>query len=172
MQPGVPVKRVVPPLTSGPVRLRLLEAADLPLTLAWRNQDRVRQRFFHSAQLTAEQHAAWYASYCQRADDYTFIIEETQRLHRPVGQAALYHIDWTQGRAEFGRLMLGDEAALGLGLARAATRCLVNLALSDWGLREVYLEVFADNAAARAVYEACGFQVVRELGGVVTMKRV
>jgi RimJ/RimL family protein N-acetyltransferase len=167
----VPVKRAVAPLVGERVRLRLLDEPDLPLTLAWRNQDRVRHRFFHSQVLTPEQHCDWYARYCQRADDYVFVIEETQSLRAPIGQAALYRVDWEQGRAEFGRLMIGEPAALGQGFARAATALLVEHALTAWRLRAVYLEVYADNFAARAVYAACGFRVTGQSGAVVTMLR-
>ena len=32
---------------------------------------------------------------------------------RPVGQAAIYNIDWLRGTAEFGRLMIGEADAAG-----------------------------------------------------------
>ena len=71
-------KRHIPPLQAGRVRLRLLEEQDLPRTLAWRNQDHIRRWFFSSERLTPEQHAAWFARYRQRDDDFVFIIEEAQ----------------------------------------------------------------------------------------------
>jgi diamine N-acetyltransferase len=165
------LKRRVDPLAAGRVRLRLLEPADLPLTLSWRNQDEVRRWFFNSNCLTPEQHAAWYAQYAARDDDFVFIIEETEQYHKPIGQVALYHMDWAAGRAEFGRLMIGDPAARGQGLARAATRLLVETALAEWKLHEIYLEVYADNQPALAIYTACGFEETGRLAHVVQMIR-
>ena len=52
-------KRIIAPLVNGRVRLRLLEEADLPMTLAWRNQDHIRKWFFHSDVITPEQHRRW-----------------------------------------------------------------------------------------------------------------
>jgi diamine N-acetyltransferase len=162
-------KRSIAPLTEGRVRLRLLEARDLPLTLAWRNQDHIRRWFFSTDVIAPEQHRGWFARYQERDDDFVFVIEETQTLQRPVGQTALYHVDWSAGRAEFGRLMIGDPAASGIGLARLATSRLLAEAHGPLNLREVYLECRTDNARAIAVYTACGFHEDSRGNGVVRM---
>jgi diamine N-acetyltransferase len=158
-------KRTIAPLAGGRIRLRLLEEADLPTTLAWRNQDDIRRWFFTSAVITPEQHRAWYDAYRTRDDDFVFVIEEIGELNRPVGQVALYRIDWNERRGELGRLMIGDRDAQGRGLARMATMRLVDEALNGWRLREVYLECVPDNSRALAVYKACGFTPIAPSGG-------
>jgi RimJ/RimL family protein N-acetyltransferase len=140
------------------LRLRPLEEADLPLTLAWRNRDDIRCCFVHSDVITPEQHQAWFESYSGRDDDLVFVIEACGRQFRPVGQIALYHIDREAGTAEFGRLMIGDPAAREQGLAQAATRLLLEAAFAQLSLREVRLVVFAHNEPAVATYERLGFQ--------------
>jgi RimJ/RimL family protein N-acetyltransferase len=163
-------KRPIAPLVNGRVRLRLLEEADLPMTLAWRNQDHIRTWFFSSDLISPEQHRAWFQQYKDRDDDFVFVIEETETLKRPVGQSSLYHIDWAADHAEFGRLMIGDGEARGLGLARLATERLVDEA-QRWGLRELTLEVLESNQRAVAVYVACGFGIVtRRPDGVLVMQ--
>lgn len=152
------------------IRLRLLEEADLPMTRAWRNQDHIRRWFLHSDLITAEQHAAWYAGYKDRDDDFVFVIEETATLGRPVGQAALYRVDWALGTAEFGRLFVGDAEAAGMGIGTLATKCLVEMALGAWGLGEVVLEVREENVRAIAVYAACGFEESARRKGLVEMR--
>ena len=89
----------------------------------------------------------------QRDDDFVFIIEEVihadaDAQSRPIGQAALYNIDWASGSAEYGRLMIGEPDAAGRGLAREATDALVALALEQLGLREIHLEVIPSNTRA------------------------
>lgn len=162
-------KRRIEPLVNGRIRLRLLEEADLPMTLAWRNQDHIRRWFLHSDVVTPDQHAAWFRAYQNRDDDFVFVIEETQSLLRPVGQASLYHIDRAAGRAELGRLMIGDAAAAGQGLAREATSCLVSAAFGIWGVETVYLEVKDTNAAALAIYRRCGFVTTGTRAGIEAM---
>lgn len=162
-------KRRIEPLVNGRIRLRLLEEADLPMTLAWRNQDHIRRWFLNSDVITPEQHAAWYAAYQDRDDDFVFVIEETATLGRPVGQVALYRIDWARRTAEFGRLLIGDAGAAGKGIATLATKCLVELALGAWGLRDVVLEVREENTRAIAVYLACGFGESARQRGLIEM---
>jgi RimJ/RimL family protein N-acetyltransferase len=164
-------KRAFPALNGSRVRLRPLGEADLALTRAWRNQDHVRRWFLDPEPITPEQHRAWYESYRERDDDFVFVIEEVERGCRPVGQISLYRIEWGAGRAEFGRLMVGERDATGKGLAKAATELLVGHALDALGLREVYLEVRADNAPALALYRACRFEVTDQDGDVVVMRR-
>lgn len=140
------------------------------MTLAWRNQDHVRKWFFHSEIITADQHRRWFEQYRDRDDDFVFVIEEVETLKRAVGQASLYNIAWAARRGEFGRLLIGDPQAAGLGLARMATELLVREAISGLGLLDVHLEVRSDNLPAIAVYRACGFARTDSLAGVDTMR--
>lgn len=164
-------KRSIAALVNGRVRLRLLEEADLPMTLAWRNQDHIRRWFLTSSVIPEERHRAWWEQYRERDDDFVFVIEATEDGQRPVGQVALYAVDWAAGRAEFGRLMIGDAQTAGRGLAKLATACLVDTALGPWQLNEITLEVRCDNLRAIAIYEACGFSTVGEADGVITMRK-
>lgn len=164
-------KRLIPPLRGERVSLRLLEEADLPRTLAWRNQDHIRRWFVHSDVITAEDHRRWFAGYRERDDDFVFVIEETLDLRRPVGQVSLYRIDWSRHRAEYGRLMIGAPEAARRGLGRDATDVLIRYATTALGMREIVLDVFADNAPALAIYAACGFRVQERCGDLLHMVR-
>jgi RimJ/RimL family protein N-acetyltransferase len=162
-------KRSLPASQNERVRLRLLQGEDLSLTLHWRNQDHIRRWFFFSDVIAPEQHARWFEQYQERDDDFVFIIEDIQAGDQPVGQVALYHIDWAQGRAEFGRLMIGEASAAGKGLAFAATQLALKVAFQDLALREVYLEVYADNERAIAIYEGLGFETIAQREDIRTM---
>lgn len=164
-------KRTIEPLRGERVTLRLIQDRDLSLTREWRNQDHIRRWFFDSALITPAQHESWFHRYLERDDDFVFVIEETRDLMRPVGQVSLYNVDWPTRRAEYGRLMIGDSAATGKGLARAATALLVDWALGPLALDEVHLEVLADNAPAIAVYRACGFLESGQAAGVLRMTK-
>jgi RimJ/RimL family protein N-acetyltransferase len=163
-------KREIPPIASDQVRLRLLQSSDLATTLRWRNQDHIREWFFTPDVIAPAQHRAWFDQYRARDDDFVFIIEEMD-TRRAIGQVALYHIDWAARRAEFGRLLIGEADANGKGFARAATALLVAYALNELGLREVYLEVFTDNARAIAIYQQCGFAISQQRDNILLMTK-
>jgi diamine N-acetyltransferase len=164
-------KRDIAPIVNGRIRLRLLQEADLDMTRAWRNQDHIRRWFFTSDPISEAQHRGWFAAYQRRDDDFVFVVEETESLARPVGQAALYRVDWESRRAEFGRLMIGEPAATGLGLGRLATAALTGFALETWGLHEVYLDVLETNTRAIAIYRQCGYVESGRHDGQVHMIR-
>jgi len=165
-------KRMVPEVRGARCKLRLLEETDLPTTLSWRNQDEIRCWFVSSDKLTLEQHAGWFGKYRERDDDFVFVIEETRSLQRPVGQISLYKVDWSAGTAEYGRVLIGDPDARGLGVAREATQLLVGLGFGTWGLRRIHLEVYKSNERAIAVYLANGFQIAGETETMLRMEIV
>jgi len=152
-------KRVIESVEKENLRLRLLQEADLPMTLRWRNQDDIRSWFFHSEVISQQQHLDWFKNYILQGDDYIFIIEEIQNVPRPIGQVSIYHIDWAAQRAEFGRLMIGEQDASGKGHAFKASQMAANIAFFTLGLKEIYLEVLSDNKKAIAIYEKMGFKL-------------
>ena len=159
-------KRRVEPIDGGRVRLRPLAEFDLPMTLAWRNNEHIRRWFINSDPLTEEQHRGWFARYAQRDDDFVFVIEETQELLKPVGQIAVYNIDRALRRGEFGRMLVGEPEAAGRGLAKEATALLLAYAFGPLGLEEVEAYIKRDNAASLAVFRGLGFREVVERDGL------
>jgi RimJ/RimL family protein N-acetyltransferase len=162
-------KRQILPLPGPRATLRLVTRVDLPRTLAWRNKNRVRAAFIHSSELSADEHGQWFDAYAERDDDFVFLIEERDS-GRPVGQVSLYGIDWTAGTATFGRLLIGEDDALGQGFASEATRLVLSYARRV-GLREIRLEVFKGNGRAIGLYRRHGFEPRGAEGDLLLMKR-
>ena len=164
------MKRSVPPIEGKRVRLRLLEEADLEMTRAWRNQDHIRTHFFDSHVISAEAQKAWFERYRDKEDDFVFVVEIRADC-LPIGQCALYHVDWQKKRGEFGRLMIGRIEQTRQGYASEATGLLVEYALKNLGLTEVYLNVFAANRAACDMYTKCGFVPAASVDGRIEMRK-
>lgn len=139
-----------------PLALRPLDSNDIMLLMSWRNKPEIRTRFVFSDVITAEKQRLWFDSYCEKQDDVMFIVDELDEWHGPIGAAALYGIH--EGRAEFGRLMIGLEMARGRRFGVLITRMVCHVGFSQMKLREIYLHVFADNLSARKIYETLGFQ--------------
>lgn len=162
-------KRNISPLIGPKARLRLLEPSDLPVTLRWRNDEAVRPWFFNSDLISEHAHEQWWRQYAERDDDFVFVIEDIEHENRAVGQASVYRVDWTRKSAEFGRLVIGESAARGRGLAREAVNLLSALAFDELGLVELSLQLKSGNTVAGALYESCGYRVVDRSDGIVTM---
>lgn len=149
------------------IRLRPLTAEDLPMTLAWRNQEKIRRWFLHSEPITFEQHRQWFERYLVRENDLMFVIEECES-GAAIGQISLYDIDLMAKRCEFGRLLIAPEAQNN-GYATDATRAALTVGFDGLGLEEIYLIVLKDNSRARAIYERCGFTLESVEGNQVKM---
>jgi RimJ/RimL family protein N-acetyltransferase len=162
-------KRYIAPLEKGFVRLRLLEKADLPMTLSWRNRN--RKWFLNQNPLSLDQHKAWFEQYVPRDDDYVFIIERRAEKIEPVGQISLYKIDWKNQKAEFGRLLIGERKARRLGIAKKATEILLNYSFVDLAIRSIQLEVLKTNKPAIALYGSCGFAQIAIRDNIITMSK-
>lgn len=162
------MKAELTPIDGRTVRLRLLTAADLPATLAWRNRDEVRRWFKFSEVLSAEQHREWFERYAAEDGNYVWIVEETAR-GQAVGQVSLYRLDRRRGEAEVGRFIAapGQE---GRGYLKAAILALMRWAFTALALTRLYLEVFADNVRAVALYRKCGFSEFRRDGALLVME--
>jgi len=164
------IKREIPIVENERARLRLLERADLPLTLQWRNQDEIRRWFLNTSILSEEAHGAWFERYEQLDNDFVFLILIKELHHQPVGQISLYNIDWESGKAEFGRLMIGEPIGKGKGYAKQATTLLLHLAFDFLYLREVFLEVKVANEPAIAVYKSAGFTIFKSSHDLISMQ--
>mgnify|MGYP003989091581 CR=1 FL=1 len=142
-------------ISSSGFSLRPICDDDLPTTLQWRNKKRIRPWFKSSEAITPIQHRNWFRDYLTRDDDLVYIIEENDVA---VGQISLYNINRSDNSAEFGRLMIGDDRALGKGVARDSAALLVTFAMEQLGITTIYLEVLKNNAPAIRIYEAVGFK--------------
>jgi len=155
------VKRPLEPIFENDIGLRLLEEQDIEMIRTWRNRDDTRIFFEDSKIITTEGQKSWFRQYRQKADDYYFVICWNDGTgYRPAGGVSLYSI--ADGRAEYGRCLIGDERARRRDLLTKASRILIGIARSRLGLSELYLKVFRTNAAAIRVYEKIGFREVRK----------
>lgn len=157
----------------GRVTLVPLRVEHLALTLLWRNHARVRSNLVTDRIISHNEHMSWFQDYLERDNDYTFIVEETVAFKRPVGQVSIYDIDHSRKIGEFGRLMIGDPCALGLGVGRAASEAAVEFADGVLGLEILRLRVFDTNLPAMRIYRKLGFKVMGRLDqkGLILMER-
>jgi diamine N-acetyltransferase len=122
------------------VDLRPLQPEDAALTLAWRQSTRA-VNLNRGAQTVAQQ-AVWIAS--RPAGEYNFVI--TLKNGLPVGTLSLVDVDTEHQRAEPGRFLIGDEAAVrGIPAAAEAMKLLYGLAFDQLGLQRVHGCVASDN---------------------------
>ncbi len=142
-------------LSDGDLTLRSISSADADLIVRWRNRPDVHEQLFSAKPPTREGHDAWFAQQAVRGDRVDFIIEVGGRS---VGTIALSDIDLGRRTADYG-VLLGEPEMRGHRAASRASRLLLDYAHQTLGLHEITLALFADNAAARRLYDKLGFVV-------------
>ncbi len=83
--------------------------------------------------------------YCITADD------------QPVGIIELFEIDQRHRNARIGKILIGDRARRGAGIATAAIQRLLHTCFHEYHLHKVSLSVLSDNIEALSCYVRNGF---------------
>lgn len=143
------------------VRLRPLRREDLPRLHAWYQSPELWDHLVRDFTPRTEAEALPYMErWLSRSDTELRLgieVEDPGAPPRLVGVAFLSPLDRAGGWAEL-HTMIGDPAERGRGVGR---RAVVELVARGFGLglARIELRVLETNAAARRIYEACGFRV-------------
>lgn len=149
------------------VIIRPVIEADLERIRVWRNTPDNTKFLSQIPYITPEMQREWYRRTLEN-DDLVFAIDEINGKNpHLVGSLSLYNIEKT--KAEFGKLLIGDESAHGKNIGVHSLKALLFISFDILNLNEIYLHVFADNIAAIKVYERAGFSITskRDLGNII-----
>ena len=150
------------------INLREIGESDLPKMVEWRNKDRIRKCLFNQELITLEKQKKWFKDYyLNKDDDKIFIIEAKDSI--PIGTIALKDLDSENGKAEFGRMMIGEDEYLGKGFAKDATMTLLNYAFNKMNLKKLHLETLTGNKGAICLYEKYGFKIDASLERTISI---
>jgi len=138
-----------------PVALRLARPEDCETIWRWNFAAEIRAQSRQAEAVAFIEHARWFARRLADGVPPIWMIEE---YHHGVGVVRLdppYH-----GRARISIALVPFARGRGIGRAAVAAACLA------WR-RPIVAEIFADNAAGRACFEACGFRAIAACDGMV-----
>jgi len=149
------MKKEIPSIKGNNIFIRGVNENDLDIIMEWRNKQEIMKCFFNRNKLTSEGQINWYSKYVNDVTDHMFMIITNDNI--PIGTMALYHIDDTTSKAEYGRALIAAEGFQGKGFAKEALNLILRYAFDTLKLNRVFLEVFSDNTQAIKLYERCGF---------------
>ncbi len=147
-------KHIPIPGMPGFLRPAKISLPDATVMAKWRNSN--YQSFLTWVKPTADDFLNWLNQYQDMDDDIIFIIEmDTGQL---AGQIALYNIDTSTNKAQFGRIIRDEEFGK-KGLMTLASKVVLRWAFVQLRIKKAFLEVFADNVPAITLYERLGFRI-------------
>jgi RimJ/RimL family protein N-acetyltransferase len=139
------------------VYLRPAERDDLPRFVRWFADAETARGLKLRAPFSLAEEEAWFADMAGRQGktDYHFVICRLSD-DEPIGTAGLHHLDFENGRAEFG-ISIGEKAEWNKGYGTDALHAICDFGFGELRLHRIELEVYGFNARARGSYEKAGF---------------
>lgn len=149
------------------VTLRLLEEEDARKSWRWRNDPEVWQLTGSKPDLPVTEAAErqWVRTVLQRTDEIRFAICAGEPPDY-IGNVQLTKI--RDADAEF-HIFIGQKEYHNRGIGTLATKQVLDYALQQLGLQQVYLFVRPAHTAAIKVYQKCGFMITEKNEARLTM---
>jgi L-amino acid N-acyltransferase YncA len=139
-----------------PIALRPARADDCEAIWRWNFAPDVRARSRRVEVVAFAEHARWFARRLADGHAPIWVIE-----HHGV-DVGVVRLDPTgHGRARISIALAPPARSRGIGRAAVAAACV------RWR-RPIVAEIFADNTASRACFEACGFRAIAADDDLVT----
>ena len=136
------------------ISIRKFEKRDIPAKVNWINNPKNNAYLHYDIPLNIKNTVNWFENNKDRIDRYDAVIEVDGKS---VGLIGLLGIDVKNKKAEY-YIVLGDRDYLGKGVAKSASKILLNYAFKDLGLNRIYLYTEVENISAIKLYDRIGFK--------------
>lgn len=138
------------------VTIRKFEKTDIPKKVEWVNNPENNQFLHYDIPICVEKTERWFDSHLGEDTRYDAVIEANGV---PVGTIGLLDINKKDSKAEY-YIAMGETAYKGKGVAKAASKLILQYGFEVLGLNRIYLFTETENIGAQKLFEAVGF--VRE----------
>jgi len=145
------------------IKLRALTSSDITTTLAWNNQDDIKQLYAgHPFPVNLEMETNWYEKMLTSNIPTTVFGIELINEKKLIGISVLKNITLLHRNAEFA-IFIGDTNERGKGYSKIATLKTLSFGFNQLGLNRIYLHVLKENEPAIQLYYKLGFKLEGEL---------
>ena len=136
------------------ISISRFEEGDIENKIRWINNPNVNKYLHYDLPLEYDKTLQWFKNNKKRTDRYDAVIAADGVA---VGLIGLLGIDNKNKKAEF-YIALGETEYRGKGIAKEATRILLEYAFSELGMNKIYLYTERENVSAQRLFEKVGFQ--------------
>lgn len=136
------------------VRIRAFERMDIPKKVIWVNHPENNVFLHYDIPLEIGKTEQWFARNQGKTDRFDGVIDADGI---PVGLIGLLSIDLKNRKAEY-YVLMGNTSFKGKGIAKEASRQILEYGFYHLGLNRIYLYTETGNIAAQKLFEAVGFE--------------
>lgn len=147
------------------VTIRPLEVSDAYTSVVWRNDPEVFKYTGNTYDhiITIESELNWIKRVISKPDDYRCAILVNGKY---VGN--IYLTDIKDGIGHY-HIFIGDKTYWRKGVAKAASKLIIDYGFNQASLTEIELKVNEKNTSAMKLYESLGFQRIDDDGKMICM---
>ncbi len=122
--------------------LRAIEAKDLSLLQAWRNNTLFRRNFREARELNMFNQESWFEKTNKSANDFMFVFERLDN-NELLGAGGLLYINWIIRSADFSFYIGYKDLYIDdFGYANEATNLLLNYGFNNLNLNKIWMELY------------------------------
>lgn len=136
------------------ITVRKFRKSDIPKKVEWINNPENNQFLHYDIPICVEKTEKWFDNHQNEDTRYDAIIEADGV---PVGTIGLLSIDRKNSKAEY-YIAMGETDYKGKGVAKEASRLILNYGFNQLGLNRIYLFTEVENVAAQKLFEKVGFE--------------
>ena len=135
------------------ISIRKFEKTDISKKVEWINNPENNQFLHYDIPISVEGTKKWFDSHEGENTRFDAVIEADGI---PVGTIGLLGIDQKNSKAEY-YIAIGETAYKGKGVAKEASRLILEYGFETLGLNKIYLFTEVENVAAQKLFESVGF---------------
>lgn len=135
------------------ISIRKFERTDIPKKVEWINNPENNQFLHYDIPISVEGTEKWFDSHINDTNRYDAVVEADGV---PVGTIGLLSIDRKNSKAEY-YVAMGETAYKGKGVAKEASRLILQYGFEKLGINRIYLFTEIENIAAQKLFEKVGF---------------
>ena len=140
--------------------LRRMELSDCEKVIEWRNNDRVRLNYIYMEKLTLDQEVRYFHEKVETGEVLHLIICDKTDGYKPVGcqvfnDVSTFLEDPENRPVEVG-YFLGEDSAVGKGIAREAMRLGIRYVFDTYGAKSAFSRIFTFNITSINSCESIG----------------
>lgn len=135
------------------ISIRKFEKADIPKKVEWINNPENNQFLHYDIPISITGTEKWFDSHVNDTNRFDAVMEADGV---PVGTIGLLSIDRKNSKAEY-YVAMGETSYKGKGVAKEASRLILQYGFEELGLNRVYLYTEIDNISAQKLFERVGF---------------
>lgn len=135
------------------ITIRKFERTDIPKKVEWINNSANNQFLHYDIPISVEGTERWFDSHKGENTRYDAVIEADGV---PVGTIGLLSVNRKDSKAEY-YIAMGKTSYKGKGVAREASRLILQYGFEVLGLNRIYLFTEVENIAAQKLFERVGF---------------